>query len=91
MLATLPPRSVQTCVTSPPYYGQRNYGRDGQIGLRTTAEEYVAQIAATFREVHRVLRDDGTLWLVPGDTYAGPGGYAGDHCPSNAARASISS
>ena len=69
-LATLPAGSVQCCVTSPPYYGLRDYGVDGQIGLEDSPSEYVAQIVAVFREVRRVLRDDGTLWLNLGDAYA---------------------
>jgi DNA modification methylase len=71
VLAALPAASVQCCVTSPPYYGLRDYGVDGQIGLEPTPDEYVAQMVAVFREVRRVLRDDGTLWLNIGDSYAG--------------------
>lgn len=71
-LADLPNSSVQTCVTSPPYWGLRDYGHDGQIGLEQTPEEYVAKIIGVFREVRRVIADDGTLWLNVGDTY-GPG------------------
>jgi DNA modification methylase len=62
---------VQTCVTSPPYFGLRDYGHDGQLGLEPTPDEYVAALVETFREVRRVLRDDGTLWLNLGDSYAG--------------------
>lgn len=65
--------SVQTCVTSPPYFGLRDYGHDGQIGLETTPEAFVAALVAVFREVRRVLSDDGTLWLNLGDSYAGGG------------------
>ena len=72
VLKTLPDRSVQCCVTSPPYYGLRDYGVDGQIGLEPTPDEYVAQMVAVFREVRRVLRDDGVLWLNLGDSYAAP-------------------
>ena len=57
------------CVTSPPYYGLRDYGVDGQIGLEQTPDEYVAKLVAVFREVRRVLKDDGTLWLNIGDSY----------------------
>lgn len=71
-LAELPDCSVQTCVTSPPYWGLRDYGHDGQIGLEQTPDEYVAELVDVFREVRRVLADDGTLWLNLGDTY-GPG------------------
>lgn len=62
--------SVDMCVTSPPYYGLRDYGTEGQIGLETTPEEYVEKLVAIFREVRRVLRNDGTLWLNLGDSYA---------------------
>jgi DNA modification methylase len=62
--------SVQCCVTSPPYWGLRDYGVNGQLGLESTLEEYVANMVAVFREVRRVLRDDGTLWLNLGDSYA---------------------
>ena len=70
-LRTLPDASVHCCVTSPPYWGLRDYGHDGQIGLEPTPEAYVARMAEVFREVRRVLRDDGTLWLNLGDSYAG--------------------
>ena len=66
-------KSVQTCITSPPYWGLRDYGEDNQIGLEQTPDEYVAQMVAVFREVWRVLRDDGTVWLNIGDSYAGGG------------------
>lgn len=69
-LRTLADGSVQCCVTSPPYWGLRDYGVDGQIGMERTPEEYVARLVAVFREVRRVLRDDGTLWLNIGDSYA---------------------
>jgi len=65
---------AQTCVTSPPYWGLRDYGHVGQLGLESTPEEYVAKMVAVFREVRRVLRDDGTLWLNLGDSYAREGG-----------------
>ena len=61
---------VQTVVTSPPYWGLRDYGVSGQIGLEPTPEDYVATMVAVFREVRRVLRDDGTVWLNLGDSYA---------------------
>ena len=72
-LATLPDGVAQTCVTSPPYWGLRDYGHDEQIGLEQTPDEYVEQLVAVFREVRRVLADDGTLWLNLGDSYAGAG------------------
>lgn len=73
VLRGLPSESVHCCVTSPPYYGLRDYGVDGQIGLEPTPDEYVARLVEVFREVRRVLRDDGTLWLNLGDSYAGAG------------------
>jgi DNA modification methylase len=79
ILPTLEPKSVQCCVTSPPYYGLRDYGCDGQIGLESTPEAYVEKLVAVFREVRRVLKDDGTLWLNLGDSYNGSGGAGGDY------------
>jgi len=76
-LRTLPDASVHCCVTSPPYWGLRDYGHDGQIGLESTPEAYVARMVEVFREVRRVLRDDGTLWLNLGDSYAGSWGNQG--------------
>jgi hypothetical protein len=73
-LRTLPDASVHCCVTSPPYWGLRDYGHDGQIGLESTPEAYVARMVEVFREVRRVLRDDGTLWLNLGDSYCSQGG-----------------
>jgi len=78
-LAELPEKSVQCVVTSPPYWGLRDYGHDGQIGLEQTPQEYVAEMVAVFREVWRVLADDGVLWLNIGDSYTGSGkGPAGN-------------
>jgi len=71
--------SIQTCVTSPPYFGLRDYGHDGQIGLEQSPEEYVSKLVEVFRQVKRVLRDDGTLWLNLGDSYNGSGGAGGDY------------
>jgi DNA modification methylase len=79
MLATLPAESVHCCVTSPPYYGLRDYQVDGQIGLEQTPDAYVAELVAVFREVRRVLRPDGCLWLNLGDSYNGSGGAGGDY------------
>jgi DNA modification methylase len=76
VLASLPDGSVQTCVTSPPYFGLRDYGHEGQLGLEPTPDAYVAAMVAVFREVRRVLRDDGTLWLNLGDSYAREGGQS---------------
>src|SRR3990167_5821833 len=70
VLAELPDESVHCCVTSPPYWGLRDYGVAGQLGLEATPEEYVEAMVGVFREVWRVLRDDGTLWLNMGDAYS---------------------
>jgi len=70
-LRLLPAESVHCCVTSPPYYGLRDYGCAGQIGLEPTPDEYIAALVAVFREVRRVLRPDGTLWVNIGDSYRG--------------------
>lgn len=70
-LKTLDASSVQCCVTSPPYYGLRDYGVAGQMGLEQSPDDYIAAMVLVFREVRRVLRDDGTLWLNLGDSYAG--------------------
>ncbi len=76
-LRSLPDACVQCVVTSPPYWGLRDYGVEGQIGLEPTPGEYVEKMIEVFREVRRVLRDDGTLWLNLGDCYAGSwGNYA---------------
>jgi DNA modification methylase len=72
-LSSIPDGSVQTCITSPPYWGLRDYGNDEQLGLESTPDEYVANMVAVFAEVWRVLADDGTLWLNLGDSYAGGG------------------
>jgi len=78
VLRTLPDGFAHTCVTSPPYWGLRDYGHDGQIGLEETPDAYVERMVAVFREVRRVLRDDGTLWLNLGDSYATGAGKVGD-------------
>lgn len=77
VLPTLPDESVDCCVTSPPYFGLRDYGHAGQIGLEPTPDEFVAGSVAVFREVRRVLRKDGTLWLNLGDSYANDGKWGG--------------
>lgn len=87
LLDMMPSGSVHTCVTSPPYFGLRDYGAAGQIGLEETPEQYTAKLVEVFREVRRVLRDDGTLWLNLGDSYAGSWGaqsreHAGKHAPN---------
>ncbi len=69
-LKKLEDQSINTCITSPPYWGLRDYGVDGQLGLEETAEEFINGMVKVFSEVKRVLRDDGTLWLNLGDSYA---------------------
>lgn len=76
-LAQLPEGCVQTCVTSPPYYGLRDYGVAGQIGLEPTPEEFIARMVEVFRAVHRVLRADGTAWVNMGDSYSNDGKWGG--------------
>lgn len=73
VLRTLPEASVQCCVTSPPYFRLRDYGMADQIGLEQTPAAYIAEMVAVFREVRRVLRDDGTCFINVGDSYAGGG------------------
>lgn len=73
LLDAMPSASVQCCVTSPPYFGLRDYHVAGQIGLEPTPEQYVVEMVAVFRKIRRVLRDDGTLWLNLGDSYASGG------------------
>jgi len=68
-MRSLPDQSVNCCVTSPPYFGLRDYGVDGQIGLEETPEQFIQKLVEVFREVRRVLRDDGVLWLNLGDSY----------------------
>ena len=85
ILKDLPADAAHTCVTSPPYWGLRDYGNAGQLGLERSPEEYVENLVAVFREVKRVLRPDGTLWLNLGDTYEanqkGSGGSGGSGGP----------
>jgi DNA modification methylase len=73
VLKTLPAESVHCCVTSPPYWGLRDYGVVGQIGLEETPEEFLSKMVDVFREVRRVLRSDGTCWVNLGDSYASCG------------------
>jgi DNA modification methylase len=73
VLKTLPSASVHCCVTSPPYWGLRDYGVDGQLGLESSPDEYVGKMVKVFREVRRVLHDGGTVWLNVGDSYTGSG------------------
>ena len=90
VLKTLPEESIQCCVTSPPYWGLRDYGHSDQLGLESTPEEYVLKMVEIFREVRRVLRKDGTLWLNLGDSYSatrwtnkGGTGFQGEGSASN--------
>jgi len=76
-LKELPEKSVSCVVTSPPYWGLRDYGIDEQLGLEKTPEEYVNHLVEIFREVKRVLRDDGTVWLNLGDSYNKDKGLVG--------------
>lgn len=77
--------SVHCIVTSPPYWGLRDYGVDGQVGLENSLADYVGALVAVFGEARRVLRDDGTLWLNLGDSYVGGGGFSPDS-PINVSR-----
>jgi DNA modification methylase len=81
ILPTLEPESVNCCITSPPYWGLRDYGTDAQLGLEPTPESYVDNLVAVFREVRRVLRDDGTLWLNLGDSYNNTDKWGGGQNP----------
>ena len=74
VLKELPDGRFHTCVTSPPYFGLRDYGHDDQIGMEQTPDDYVAKMVEVFREVRRTLRDDGTLWLNLGDSYLSTAG-----------------
>jgi DNA modification methylase len=82
-LKRLPDQCVQTCVTSPPYFGLRDYGVDGQIGLEETLEAYVLRLVQVFREVRRCLRDDVVLWLNLGDSYSAGGRGGGGKQDTN--------
>ncbi len=77
-LKTLPDNIVDCCITSPPYFGLRDYGVKGQIGLEKTMSEYISKLVDVFSEVKRVLKPAGTLWLNLGDSYAGSGGMGSD-------------
>lgn len=85
-LKKLPDGCVNTCVTSPPYFGLRDYGVEGQIGLEPSPQDFVNALVSVFREVKRVLRDDGTLWLNLGDTYSADRWSAGNGQPMNGNR-----
>lgn len=81
-LAHLPEKFVQTVVTSPPYFGLRDYGEDDQIGLESTPQDFIEQLCKVFDEVWRVLKDDGTLWVNLGDSYYPHGGSRGNKTPA---------
>lgn len=89
----LPDKSMHACITSPPYFGHRDYDEDGQIGMEATLEDFLANLVYVFREVNRVLRDDGNAWIVIGDSYAskwacnrGKGHKIGANAPTKAQR-----
>lgn len=86
LLKDVPDQTFQMCVTSPPYWGLRDYGIDGQIGAEKTVDDYYQDLVAVFREVRRTLRDDGTLWLNIGDSYTSGGRTWRDVDSKNAAR-----
>lgn len=81
-LISWPDNFIDCCVTSPPYWGLRDYGHEGQIGLEDSPEYYVSRMKVLFYEVRRVLKPEGTLWLNLGDSYAGGGrgGNDPEHC-----------
>ncbi len=82
-LKDMPDESVHCCVTSPPYYGLRDYGIKGQVGREATPEQYIAKLGEIFMEVYRVLKTDGTCWLNISDTYCGTGSKGGLTDPKN--------
>ena len=98
LLRQMPDKSVNSCVTSPPYFGLRDYGNDGQIGLEESPDDFVEAMVEVFEEVRRVLTDDGTLWLNLGDSYSrspkkggsGPNGKNKDRWGCGTAQASRS-
>lgn len=84
VLKTLESNSVDCCVTSPPYYGLRDYGVNGQLGQEKTPELFIENLVKVFREVRRVLKDEGTLWINIGDSYWGGKGMSGSNSPLQA-------
>jgi DNA modification methylase len=78
VLKTFPDNKIDMCVTSPPYYGLRDYKIDGQLGLEKTIDEYLSRMIDIFREVNRAIKPEGTLWINLGDSYSGSGGAGGD-------------
>lgn len=89
-LREMPDESVHCCVTSPPYFGLRDYGVEGQIGLEASLDEYLARLVEVFAEARRVLRTDGTLWLNIGDSYAGSWGAQSREATSQLADRGVS-
>jgi DNA modification methylase len=87
-LKTMESETADTCITSPPYFGLRNYGVDGQIGMEESPEAYINKLVKIFHEVKRVLKADGTLWTVIGDSYAG-GGRGGNGTKQQSNRGSV--
>lgn len=87
VLSQLRARSFKCCVTSPPYWGVRDYGYKGQVGAERDLDEYISKLRATFRQVHRVLADDGTLWLNIGDVFTSGNRRWRDSDRKNPARA----
>ena len=79
----MPSKSINCCVTSPPYYALRDYGIDGQIGREATPQDYVRRLVDVFHELYRILRTDGTFWLNISDTYCGTGSKGGHTDPKN--------
>lgn len=86
MMQTMDNETINACVTSPPYYWQRDYGFDGQLGHEPTPNDFVEALVAVFREVRRVLRDDGTLWLNLGDSYYNGNGQPKGRDPRSPSR-----
>ena len=85
-LKQLADNSIQTVVTSPPYWGLRDYGHDSQIGLEQSPDDFIEELCVVFDEIWRVLKDDGTIWVNLGDSYAGSGkGPAGNLAKNTAA------
>ena len=83
VLPKLPHKFAQCCVTSPPYFQQRDYSVIGQIGIEDTPTEYIHNLVGVFRQIGRILRDDGTLWIVIGDTYSAGGRGGGGKQDTN--------
>lgn len=86
VLSKFPDKHFQSCITSPPYWGLRDYGVDGQIGAELTVDEYINDLVKVFREVRRTLKDNGTLWLNIGDSYTSGGRTWRDADKKNVAR-----